>query len=212
MTKTSKKQRKKLREQEERKKQLEKEKLFSDNRLLLNNTIEPNCNVDYVDINNPLVLEFFRALKNQKVYGKFCKWHKIKTITQLERVEALRSKEFIDIGHLTVIPDGSDFIRRVKVLKRMIGYNNYNRDYKWHGITIPHALGAYAKEYFSTHNVAISHSPMYYQFIFGTASLVIGMLIIFAIIFYFWGKGILSVVLLLFLVYSGIGIYKLCKF
>lgn len=193
------------------KKQIEEAKGFSNDELL-NRTLEPTWPTGDVDIHNPLVLEFFRALKNQKVYGRFCKWHEIKALSPFERVEALRSKEFVDIGDLSVIPDDSDFIKRVKVLKRMIGFNNYDRNYDWNVITVPRAFEAYAKEYFSTHKVAISHSPMYYQFIFGTASLVIGMLIIFAIIFYFWGKGVLSVVLLLFLVYSGIGIYKLCKF
>ena len=211
MTKLSKKQRKKLKEREEKKKQIEEAKGFSNDELL-NRTLEPTWKTGNVDIHNPLVLEFFRALKNQKVYGRFCKWYEIKTLLPFERVEALRSKGFVDIGDLSVIPDNSDFIKRVKVLNRMIDCNNYDRSYNWNGITVPRAFEAYAKEYFSSKGAVNSGSPLHYQFMFGTASLIIGMLIIFGIIYYFWGKTVLVAVLFLILVYSGLGIYKLCKF
>jgi hypothetical protein len=214
MTKLTKRQRKKLKEREARKKEHEN-KVFQDAAKKKMVNIDETTLNEYhpsdVDINNPLVLEFYRYLKNQKVFGLFSKRYAFRKLTQREKSDALHSRDFIEIGNLTVTPDDSDFMKRIKVLRATIIPNVY--DYgNWPNIRIHQVLGAYAKEYFKTKGVCNDKSEFYYQFMFGITSMVIAMFLMFGIIYYFWGKSILAVILLLLFIYSGFGIYKLCKF
>lgn len=213
MAKLTKRQRKKLKEQEAKKKEYES-KVFKDSvkkGVNINETTLNEYHPSEVDIDNPLMLEFYRYLKNQKVFGLFSKCYGFRKLTQKEKRNALHYNHFIYIGNLTVTPDDSDFMKRIKIISATIIPNVYNYG-NWPHIRMPQILGAYAKEYFKKKGVCNNKSEFYYQFMFGITSMVIAMFLIFGIIYYFWGKFILAVILLLLFIYSGFGIYKLCKF
>lgn len=164
-----------------------------------------------VETNNPIVLDFYKALKNQKVFGSFCSLFKICGLNADEKKSALRTHELSYVGDIAIRPFESDFMKRVQIIRRMIYSNNYNHSKSISIMTVPKALGYYAKEYFKDKEYPIKHSLLYYQFVFGTASVIIGLFIIFGLIYYFWGGLVLGILLIATFIYSCIGIYKLCN-
>ena len=164
-----------------------------------------------VDTNNPIVLDFYKALKNQKVFGSFCSLFKMHNLDADEKILALRTHELSYVGDVAIRPFESDFIKRVQIIRRMIRNNNYDHSKSVSIMTVPKALGYYAKEYFKDKEYPIKHSLLYYQFVFGTASVIIGLFMIFGLIYYFWGGLVLGIILIAIFFYSCIGIYKLCN-
>jgi hypothetical protein len=164
-----------------------------------------------VETNNPIVLDFYKALKNQKVFGSFCSLFKMRGLNADEKKSALRTHELSYVGDIAIRPFESDFMKRVQIMRRMIQSNNYNHSKSVSTMTVPKALGYYAKEYFKDKEYPIKHSLLYYQFVFGTASVIIGLFTIFGLIYYFWGGLVLSILLIATFIYSCIGIYKLCN-
>ena len=67
------------------------------------------------------------------------------------------------------------------------------------------------EEYFKDKKYPIKHSLLYYQFVFGTASVIIGLSMICGLIYYFWGGLVLGIFLIATFIYSCIGIYKFCN-
>lgn len=176
--------------------------------------IETTLNVYHnsgVETNNPIVIDFYRALKNQKVFGSFCSLFKMCGLNKDEKKSALRTHDLSYVGDIGIVPFESDFIKRVQIIHRMIHDNSYEHSKSSSIITIPKALGYYAKEYFKDKEYPIKHSLLYYKFVFGTASVIVGLFMIFGLIYYFWGKLVLSIILLATFIYSCIGIYKLCN-
>ena len=163
-----------------------------------------------VETNNPIVLDFYKALKNQKVFGSFCSLFKICGLNADEKKSALRTHELSYVGDIAIRPFESDFMKRVQIIRRMIHSNNYNHSKSVSTMTVRKALGYYAKEYFKDKEYPIKHSLLYYQFVFGTASVIIGLFMIFGLIYYFWGGLVLGILLIATFIYSCIGIYKLC--
>ena len=163
-----------------------------------------------VETNNPIVLDFYKALKNQKVFGSFCSLFKICGLNADEKKSALRTHELSYVGDIAIRPFESDFMKRVQIMRRMIQNNNYNHSKSVSTMTVRKALGYYAKEYFKDKEYPIKHSLLYYQFVFGTASVIIGLFMIFGVIYYFWGGLVLGILLIATFIYSCIGIYKLC--
>ena len=163
-----------------------------------------------VETNNPIVLDFYKALKNQKVFGSFCSLFKMRGLNADEKKSALRTHELSYVGDIAIRPFESDFMKRVQIMRRMIQSNNYNHSKSVSTMTVPKALGYYAKEYFKDKEYPIKHSLLYYQFVFGTASVIIGLFAIFGLIYYFWGGLVLGILLIATFIYSCIGIYKLC--
>lgn len=164
-----------------------------------------------VETNNPIVLDFYKALKNQKVFGSFCSLFKMRGLNADEKKSALRTHELSYVGDIAIRPFESDFMKRVQIIRRMINSNNYNHSKSISIMTVPKALGYYAKEYFKDKEYPIKHSLLYYQFVFGTASVIIGLFTIFGLIYYFWGGLVLGILLIATFIYSCIGIYKLCN-
>lgn len=164
-----------------------------------------------VETNNPIVLDFYKALKNQKVFGSFCSLFKMRGLNVDEKKSALRTHELSYVGGIVIRPFESDFMKRVQIIRRMISSNNYNHSKSVSTMTVPKALGYYAKEYFKDKEYPIKHSLLYYQFVFGTASVIIGLFTIFGLIYYFWGGLVLGILLIATFIYSCIGIYKLCN-
>lgn len=164
-----------------------------------------------VETNNPIVLDFYKALKNQKVFGSFCSLFKMRGLNVDEKKSALRTHELSYVGDIAIRPFESDFMKRVQIMRRMIQSNNYNHSKSVSTMTVPKALGYYAKEYFKDKEYPIKHSLLYYQFVFGTASVIIGLFAIFGLIYYFWGGLVLGILLIATFIYSCIGIYKLCN-
>ena len=164
-----------------------------------------------VETNNPIVLDFYKALKNQKVFGSFCSLFKICGLNADEKKSALRTHELSYVGGIVIRPFESDFIKRVQIIRRMIHNNNYDHSKSVSTMTVRKALGYYAKEYFKDKEYPIKHSLLYYQFVFGTASVIIGLFAIFGLIYYFWGGLVLGILLIATFIYSCIGIYKLCN-
>lgn len=164
-----------------------------------------------VETNNPIVLDFYKALKNQKVFGSFCSLFKICGLNADEKKSALRTHELSYVGDIAIRPFESDFMKRVQIMRRMIQNNNYNHSKSVSTMTVRKALGYYAKEYFKDKEYPIKHSLLYYQFVFGTASVIIGLFMIFGLIYYFWGGLVLGILLIATFIYSCIGIYKLCN-
>lgn len=164
-----------------------------------------------VETNNPIVLDFYKALKNQKVFGSFCSLFKIRGLNTEEKISALRTHELSYVGNVAIRPFESDFIKRVQIIRRMIHENNYDHSKSISVMTVPKALGYYAKEYFNGKEYPVKHSLLYYQFVFGTASVIVGLFMIFGLIYYFWGGLVLGILLIVIFFYSCIGIYKLCN-
>ena len=164
-----------------------------------------------VETNNPIVLDFYKALKNQKVFGSFCSLFEMHNLDAGEKISALRTHELSYVGDIAIRPFESDFVKRVQIIRRMIHNNNYNRSKCISTMTVRKALGYYAKEYFKDKEYPIKHSLLYYQFLFGTASVIIGLFMIFGLIYYFWGGLVLGILLIATFIYSCIGIYKLCN-
>ena len=164
-----------------------------------------------VETNNPIVLDFYKALKNQKVFGSFCSLFKMYGLNTEEKKSALRTHELSYVGDIAIRPFESDFMKRVQIIRRMINNNNYNHSKSVSTMTVRKALGYYAKEYFKDKEYPIKHSLLYYQFVFGTASVIIGLFAIFGLIYYFWGGLVLGILLIATFIYSCIGIYKLCN-
>ena len=164
-----------------------------------------------VETNNPIVLDFYKALKNQKVFGSFCSLFKMCGLNADEKKSALRTHELSYVGDIAIRPFESDFMKRVQIIRRMINSNNYNHSKSVSTMTVRKALGYYAKEYFKDKEYPIKHSLLYYQFLFGTASVIIGLFMIFGLIYYFWGGLVLGILLIATFIYSCIGIYKLCN-
>ena len=164
-----------------------------------------------VETNDPIVLDFYKALKNQKVFGSFCSLFKIRCLNAEEKKSALRTHELSYVGDIAIRPFDSDFIKRVQIIRRMIYSNNYDHSKSISVMTVPKALGYYAKEYFKEKDYHIKHSLLYYQFVFGTASVIVGLLMILGLIYYFWGGLVLGILLIATFIYSCIGIHKLCN-
>jgi hypothetical protein len=164
-----------------------------------------------VEPNNPIVLDFLKALKKQKVYGSFCSLFKMYGLSTEEKKSALRTHNLSYVGDIAIKPFESDFMKRVQIIGRMIHSNNYDHSKSLSIMTVRKALGYYAKEYFKDKEYPIKHSLLYYQFVFCTATLIIGLLMIFGLIYYFWGGLVLGIILIMIFIYSCIGIYKLCN-
>ena len=162
-----------------------------------------------VETNDPIVLDFYKALKNQKVFGSFCSLFKIRGLNAEEKKSALRTHELSYVGDIAIRPFDSDFIKRVQIIRRMIYSNNYDHSKSISVMTVPKALGYYAKEYFKEKDYHIKHSLLYYQFVFGTASVIVGLLMILGLIYYFWAGLVLGILLIATFIYSCIGIHKL---
>lgn len=164
-----------------------------------------------VETNNPIVLDFYKALKNQKVFGSFCSLFKMRGLNVEEKRTALRAHETLTIGSITIRTFECDFIKKVQILRRMVHGNNYDHSKSISRMSVPKAFWYYAKEYFKDKEYPIKHSLLYYQFVFGTASVIIGLFMIFGLIYYFWGGLVLGILLIATFIYSCIGIYKLCN-
>lgn len=170
-----------------------------------------DCHDSGVETNNPIVLDFYKALKNQKVFGSFCSLFKMHGLDTVEKKSALRKHESFCVGDITIRPFESDFIKRAQIIRRMIYKNNYDHSKSVSLMTVSKALGYYAKEYFKDEKYPIKHSLLYYQFVFGTASVIIGLSMICGLIYYFWGGLVLGIILIATFIYSCIGTYKLCN-
>ena len=164
-----------------------------------------------VETNNPIVLDFYKALKNQKVFGSFCSLFKMHDLDAGEKISALRTNDIVHVGDIVIRPFESDFMKRVQIIRRMIRNNNYDHSKSVSTMTVRKALGYYAKEYFKNKKYSIKHSLLYYQFVFGTASVIVGLFMIFGLIYYFWGGLVLGILLIVTFIYSCIGIYELCN-
>ena len=170
-----------------------------------------DCHDSGVETNNPIVLDFYKALKNQKVFGSFCSLFKIRGLNTEEKKSALRTHKLSYVGSVAIRPFDSDFIKRAQIIRRMIYKNNYDHSKSVSLMTVSKALGYYAKEYFKDEKYPIKHSLLYYQFVFGTASVIIGLSMICGLIYYFWGGLVLGIILIATFIYSCIGTYKLCN-
>ena len=187
--------------------------------------IEKTLNKDYwadVSLKNPLVLYFYKALKRQKVFGAFCAVFKMSRLLYLEKKNALKVKSYtfqignLDILEQTLFSNSGEptfgFLGKIGILNAMTqsipSEQSKLIDSK---MTRPKALWYYAKEYFKDKEYPIKHSLLYYQFVFGTASVIIGLFVIFGLIYYFWGGLVLGILLIATFIYSCIGIYKLCN-
>lgn len=165
--------------------------------------------------NHQLVQDFCRALKNKKVFGLFRIRYSIRDVSPVEKRNALRAFVSIPLNGIILydITNDSDLIKRLKVLVRMIELNNYDVR-KWkklNNTTISNYLKFYAEDYLSKKSYPIKHSLLYYQFLFGIGSAVVGLVLMFCLIYYMWGYSALIAMLGLLLVYSAsvtIGIYK----
>lgn len=162
-----------------------------------------------------LVRDFCRALKDKKVFGLFSIRYSITDVSPAEKRNALRDYHPISLKDITLydMRNDSDLIKRLKILIRMIYLNNYNVK-KWEKLdntSVINFLEIYAKDYLSKKSYPIKHSLLYYQFLFGIGSTVVGLILMFCLIYYMWGCSALITMLGLLLVYSAIvtiGIYK----
>ena len=165
--------------------------------------------------NHQLVRDFCRALKNKKVFGLFNIRYAIKDVSPAQKRNALRSYSSISLKDITLynMSNDSDLIKRLKILIRMLYFNNYDVR-KWEELdntSITSYFKSYAEDYLSKKSYPIKHSLLYYQFLFGIGSTVVGLVLMFCLIYYMWGCYALIAILGLLLVYSAIvttGIYK----
>lgn len=168
--------------------------------------------------NHQLVRDFCRALKDKKVFGLFRIRYSIRDLSPAEKRSTLRAFGAIPLNGITLYnynnaTTDSDLIKRLRVLLRMIHLNNYDVR-KWEKLdntSVARYLKFYAEDYLSKKSYPIKHSLLYYQFLFGIGSTVVGLVLMFCLIYYMWGCYALIAILGLLLVYSAIvttGIYK----
>jgi hypothetical protein len=165
--------------------------------------------------NHQLVRDFCRALKNKKVFGLFSIRYTIKDVPLGQKINALRGSSPIDLKGIILYntSNDSDLIKRLKILSRMFYFSNYNVG-KWEKIentSISTYLRFYAEDYLSKKSYPIKHSLLYYQFLFGIGSTVVGLVLMFCLIYYMWGYPALMIMLSLLSVYCvgfTIEIYK----
>lgn len=98
-----------------------------------------------VETNDPIVLDFYKALKNQKVFGSFCSLFKIRGLNAEEKKSALRTHELSYVGDIAIRPFDSDFIKRVQIIRRMIYSNNYDHSKSISVMTVPYLLNTHLK-------------------------------------------------------------------
>jgi len=158
--------------------------------------------------NHQLVRDFCRALKNKKVFGLFRIRYSIKDVSPIEKRNALRVYSPIPLKDITLYEqlDKSDLIKRLRVLSKMFYLNHYDVN-KWEKInntSISSYLKFYAEDYLSKKSYPIKHSLLYYQFLFGIGSAIVGLVLMFCLIYYMWGYSALMTMLGLLLVYSAI--------
>lgn len=158
--------------------------------------------------NHQLVQDFCRALKGKKAFGLFRIRYSIRDISPLEKRNALKAFSQLRLDSITLynMTNDSDLLKRIKVLISMIHLNNYDVR-KWeknHNIGLTNFLELYAKDYLSKKSYPIKHSLLYYQFLFGIGSVVVGLVLMFYLIYYMWGCSVLITMLGLLLVYSAI--------
>lgn len=185
--------------------------------------IEKTLNKNYwanVSLKNPLVLDFYKALKRQKVFGAFCAAFKMKELSYIEKKVALRVVDLVfpignlDILERTLFSDRNEptfgFLERIGILNAMTqsipSEQSKLIDSK---MTRPKALGYYAKEYFKDKQFPIKHTAIYYQLLFGILNVIIGLIMILGLIYYIWGWIGLTIVSSALLTYSCIVIPKL---
>jgi hypothetical protein len=182
-------------------------------------TKDPYAEIDAefcgISKNHQLVQDFYRALKDKKVFGLFRIRYSIRDVSPIEKRNALRAFGYVPFNGITLynVTNDSDLIKRLKVLYSMIHLSNYDVR-KWEKINhigVINFLELYAKDYLSKKSYPIKHSVLYYQFLFGIGSAVVGLVLMFCLIYYMWGYLALITMLGLLLVYSAsvtIGIYK----
>ena len=179
------------------------------------NTISDCVNnpLSVVTARSPLIIDFCRALKNQKIFGRFSFIYEIKDLTNLEKSSAIRSHELLTIGGLVVRPYDCELFNRLKIIKRMIRRNAYSifNPHPFGELTVDDVLECYAKEYFKKKNIKRKPSPIYYQFLCGTICTIIGLLLMSAIIYYFWGGIVLGIIAIATFIYCYIGFHKFLK-
>ncbi len=73
-----------------------------------------------VETNNPIVLDFYKALKNQKVFGSFCSLFKICGLNAEEKKSALRTHKLSYVGSVAIRPFENDFIKKVQIIRSKI--------------------------------------------------------------------------------------------
>ena len=168
--------------------------------------------------NHQLVRDFCRALKDKKVFGLFRIRYLIRDISPSEKRYALKTCDIINLKDITLHYNGtsnkSDLLKRLQVLISMIKANNYNVN-KWNNmdgrLVITKFLNLYVEDYLNKKSFPIKHSLLYYQFLFGIGSTVVGLILMFCFIYYMWGCSTLITMLGLLLVYCvgvTIEIYK----
>ena len=168
--------------------------------------------------NRQLIQDFCKVLKNKKKFGLFCIRYLIRDISPLEKRNALKAYDIIQLKNITLYYNGtsnkSDLIERLQVLISMIKVNNYNVN-KWNNmdgrLSLTKFLNLYVEDYLSKKSFPIKHSLLYYQFLFGIGSTVVGLILMSCFIYYMWGYSALMTMLGLLLVYCvgvTIEIYK----
>ena len=165
--------------------------------------------------NHQLVQDFCRVLKDKKVFGLFSIRYSITDFSPVEKRNAITDYHPISLKDITLydMRNHSDLIKRLKILIRMINLNNYDVR-KWEKLdntSITSYLKLYAEDYLSKKSYPIKHSLLYYQFLFGIGSTVVGLILMFCLIYYIWGCSALITILGLLLVYcviATIGIFE----
>lgn len=204
MAKLTKRKRKELREKELAKAKLQDQLDSYEEKkaeIEIENTLNP-FKIGSVSPNNPIILEFYRALKNKKVYGAFSNRYKIIPIDHIEKRRALNSGNRISIGNITIRPNKNDidFLKRARLITRMISASNYQTSYT-NGLTTRKALGCYAEEYFKDKEYLVKHSLTYFQILFGIIYIIVGLSLMFGVIYYFWGGLSLLIIVMLILIF-----------
>ena len=82
--------------------------------------------------NHQLVQDFYRALKDKKVFGLFRIRYSIRDISPVEKRNALRAFGYVSFNGITLynVTNDSDLIKRLKVLIIMIHLNNLYNHYE----------------------------------------------------------------------------------
>lgn len=152
--------------------------------------------------NDNIIRNFLNALKRQKVFGAFCNKFNLKnSITYFEKYNALKYTNKCQVGNIILINSHTEFVNSLILLILMIKENQYSNKNSLSKLTSRQALWYYAKDYFAQRKNKVKHSLLYYQFLCGTISVIIGLILIFGLIYYFWGGICLLIMVLLTSIY-----------
>lgn len=141
--------------------------------------------------------DFILTLKKHKLYKHFCLNYKLAD-------RRLRGSwgylPIFKIGSLRINGQGIFYQKLAYIYDRILPNSYYPNS--WLVVPKENFLYYYTKEYFTNRKINAHNNLLFYQLIFGSSSVALGLILFFCLIFYFWGAMVSLVVATVILISS----------